>query len=74
MLHACALCGRKAPIGVEHAACLTIQTTRTLTFGAALCSFVLQSFVCVCVCVCVSECLFFFERRLASMTLFSVVA
>ena len=44
---------RKAPIGVEHASCLTIQLTRNLIFGAALSSFVLQARVRVCVCVCV---------------------
>ena len=52
MLHACALYCRKAPIGVGHASCLTSQLTKILTFGATLCSFVLQ--LCVCVCVCVS--------------------
>ena len=75
MLHACALYCRKAPIGIEHASCLTIQLTRILTFGAALCSFVSQ--LCVCVCVCVCMCVFtkcvFTRFQVASNCMFCFV-
>ena len=43
MLHVCALDCKKAPTGVEDASCLTTQLTRNLTFGAALCSSLMQS-------------------------------
>ena len=50
-LHACPY--TKVPIGVEHAlSCLTVQLTRSLTFGVALClSVCLQLWVWVCGCV-----------------------
>ena len=47
------VCGRKAPIGVEHVlSCLTVQLMR-IEHSAPSQVPVVASYVCVCVCVCV---------------------